>query len=127
MALRAKILTLPFSPMPAVAFPADVFSPGSAAFLAVGINSAQPRRYLLARGKNDRTGTVTISYVAPIGQNGAVYTEAGGLIAAHFPEELKLRFEDVCVRITDYPHVVDGYQDDGWWRTPVTIKWRVSA
>lgn len=127
LALKSRIKTLPFSPAVPVAYPASVFTPGSGPFIAVGRTNAAPERVFVGKGDSDRAGTLTLVYAAKLGQDAAVYEEAAGTIAAHFAEDTKMRFGSVCVRVTSAPHVVSGYQDDGWFRTPVNIPWFASA
>lgn len=125
LALKSRIQSLPGGLV--VAYPASVYSPGSVAYIAVGRVTIPPKRTYVGRGKHERAGTLTLSHVAPIGQDVAVYEEAGATIAAHFPEDAKLAYGSICVRIVSAPHVVDGFREGVWWRTPVNISWRCSA
>jgi len=125
LALKARVQSLPSDLF--VSYPASVYRPGKDAYIAVGRAIVAPRRVYIKRGKHERTGTLTLSHVAPIGQDLAVYEEAAAAIAAHFPEDANLEYSDVCVRIVSAPHVVEGFREGGWWRTPVNISWRCSA
>ena len=125
MALKSRIQSIPGGL--AIAYPADVFTPGAAAYIAVGRVNIAPERVFVAAGAHERRGTLTLSNVAPIGQDQAVYEEAGAKIAAHFPADLCMNFQGVAVRIVSAPHVVDGYRDGAWWRTPVNVFWRCGA
>lgn len=125
MALKSRIQSIPGGL--AIAYPADVFTPGAAAYIAVGRVNIAPERVFVAAGAHERRGTLTLSHVAPIGQDQAVYEEAGAKIAAHFPADLCMNFQGVAVRIVSAPHVVDGYRDGAWWRTPVNVFWRCGA
>lgn len=127
LALKARIATLPFSPALPVAYPGSTYSPGKVAFIAVNGVTVAPQRVLIGKGAHERAGTLTLSHVAPIGQDIAYYTEMAGKIAAHFEEDTRMQYGGVCVRIVAKPHVVDGFRDEGWWRTPVNIRWRTSA
>lgn len=127
LALRARIATLSLTPAVDIAWPASTYAPDKKPYIAVGRASIEPRRVLVGKGSHDRTGTLTLSYVRRIGQDAAVYIEQAGVIAAHFEEHTRMRHGDVCVRISAKPHVVDGYRDEGWWRTPVNIRWQTFA
>ena len=125
MALKTRIQSIPGGL--AIAYPADVYTPGAAAYIAVGRVNIAPERVFVAAGAPERRGTLTLSHVAPIGQDQAVYEEAGAKIAAHFPDDLCMNFQGVAVRIVSASHVVDGYRDGAWWRTPVNVFWRCGA
>ena len=125
MALKSRIQSIPGGL--AIAYPADVFTPGAAAYIAVGRVNIAPERVFVASGVHERRGTLTLSHVAPIGQDQAVYEEAGAMIAAHFPADLCMNFQGVAVRVIKDSYVVDGYRDGAWWRTPVNVQWRCGA
>ena len=125
MALKTRIQSIPGGLT--VAYPADVYTPGAAAYIAVGRVNIAPERVFVAAGVHERRGTLTLSHVAPIGQDQAVYEEAGAKIAAHFPDDLCMKFSNVVVHVVSASHVVDGYRDGAWWRTPVNVFWRASA
>ena len=125
MALKSRIQSIPGGL--AIAYPADVFTPGAAAYIAVGRVNIAPERVFVASGVHERRGTLTLSHVAPIGQDQAVYEEAGAMIAAHFPADLCMKFNNVVVHVVSASHVVDGYRDGSWWRTPVNVQWRCAG
>ena len=125
LALKDRIETIPGGLF--IHYPGAVVAPTDAPFLAVGRVTARPDRVMISRGQHWLTGSITVSYVAPIGQDQSVYIEQGGIIAAHFPEDLRMKYGAACVRVVSYPHVIDGYRDGAWWRTPVNIRWRCAA
>lgn len=124
LALRSRIETLPFTPGLAMAFPASVFQP-SGPYIAVGGVSAAPERVMVNRGAHERNGTLSLTHVAPLGQDASVYVQAAATIAAHFPDDLRIRYGDACVRVTAWPSIPGGYRDGGWWHEPVLIPWQV--
>ena len=124
LALKSRIVTLPFAPVMPVAYPGTAYTPGATPFIAVGEATAAPRRVFVGKGSDDRGGTLTLVYAAKIGQDAAVYKEGAGIIAAHFAEDTLMRYGSTCVRVVSAPHVVAGYQDAGWFRTPVNIRYR---
>ena len=125
MALKSRIATIPGGLV--IAYPAGVYTPGAAAYIAVDDTNAAPQRVMVSRGPHERVGVITVSYVAPIGQDFAVYKEAGSAIAAHFLDDLCIKYGDIVVHISKKSHVVDGYRDGSWWRTPVTVQWRCAG
>lgn len=125
MALRQRVEALPLE-LP-IAWPGEVFEPGSAAYLAVQNIVARPARALMSAGPHDRTGTLQIMTMHPIGTRYEVTQEAAGQIAEHFPCDLRLTFGGVSVRVTEAPHVSDGYREDAYWQTPVRVRWQAWA
>ena len=125
LALKSRIATIPGGL--AIAYPADVYTPTDAAYIAVGRVNIAPERVFVASGAHERRGTLTLSHVAPIGQDQAVYEEAGAKIAAHFPADLCMNFQGIAVKVVSASHVVDGYRDGAWWRTQVNVFWRCAA
>lgn len=128
LAVKARIATLPLSPTTPIAWPAGTYAPiAGAAFVAVDHVSFAPERVLIGRGEHERTGMLVLSLVAPMGQDVAYYIETAGKIAAHFPEDLQMKYGGVCVRVVSKPHVLSGYRDGGWLRTPINVRWRASS
>ena len=111
-----------------IAWPAADFSPvAGQPFLAVQNIINQPARLSVGPGAHDRSGTLALVLVYPLGQAFEVSQERAGQIAAFFPEDLRLRYGEACVRIETRPHVVEGFRDGAWWRTPINIFWRAFA
>ena len=121
LALKARIETLAAELDLPVAYPASTHSPHGREYLAVGRATAAPQRFSVGRGPHERNGSLIISYVAPLGQDAAVYEQVAGRIAAHFPEDTKMTHADVSVRVTAWPDVQAGYRDGAYWRVPVVI------
>lgn len=99
-------------------------------YLRVGRVSADPVSPLIAYGKPSvRTGSLVVTLVHPLS---AIYTvsrydQLAGLIARHFVDGTQMRHGDICVTVTDYPSVQEGYEDNGYWTVPVIIPWRTFA
>ncbi len=111
-----------------IAWPAEDFFPKAGCpFLQVANLINQPARLSVTRGAHDRSGTLAMILVYPMGQPVEVSVEVAGVIAAQFPDDLQLRYGEACVRIESAPHVVDGFRDGGWWRTPINVFWRAFA
>ena len=128
MALRNRINALSMaSPDWAIAWPGGNYSPvGNVSFLAIGEVIAQPVRRVINRNIQDRTGSLMVSAVMPIGQDPSVYKEYAGKIAAHFQgcadySDVRLHFMSSS---GGKSYANAGYRDGAWWRVPVTIPWR---
>lgn len=125
LAIKARIATATALP---IAWPALDFAPDAGcAFLQVANVINPPNRLSVGTGAYDRSGTLALVLVYPMGQPVEVSQEVAGQIAAHFPEDLRLRYGAACVRIERRAHVMEGFRDGGWWRTPINIFWRSFA
>jgi hypothetical protein len=128
MALNSRLITLPFSPKLPIVEPGSAFTPNAQSkWLSVGLASQRPTRIVIGAGPDDRRGTMTVTYVAPLNQHHTVYTEAAAKIAEHFSLDTRIKHDGVCLRIIETPHVVDGYREDAYWRVPVNIRWETFA
>lgn len=134
MALKGRIDTLPLSYPKA--WPAETFEvPGISPFIRVGRVVAAPAGQMIKYGKPHlRTGFIILTLVYPIsrgeiplGQAAAYFDNISGQIAEHFTDGTIMTFDGVCVTVTDYPHVQEGYLDGGFWNIPVRIPWRIYA
>lgn len=131
LALKSRITSIPFSY--AKAFPGQTFTPPSLSgkllpFFRIGRVTATPIRQLVEAGKpHERTGSLIITLVHPLGQDISVYDQIGAQLAEHFHDGLQMRYGDVCVTVTSSPHVQEGYDDSGYWNVPVRVAWRCFA
>lgn len=128
LALKARIETLPLQI--AKAWPAEKFDIPAlpAGFLRIGRVTVAPSRQFIKDGQPyERTGTLILTLVQPLKFDVAVYDNQAGQIADHFKDGVKSRFGNVCVTITSYPHVQEGYEDFGYWTVPISIPWRAFA
>lgn len=133
MALKSRVDSLPLA-YPR-AWPGQTFEvPHSGAppmpqpFLRIGRITMAPVRQLIAPGKpHDRIGSLMVTLVYPLGQDVSVYDQIAGTVAEHFKDGTQMAYGGVCVTVTDYPHVQEGYTDNGYWNVPVQIPWRCFA
>lgn len=126
LALKSGIDSLGLS-LP-IAWPAEKFTAVTSGYIRVGVVTAAPTATLIADGKKHvRRGSLMITLVLPMGPDSSVFVEMAASIAKQFKEGANVRYNDVCVTITSAPHVVDGYEDGGYWNVPVRIPWRVFA
>ena len=126
LALKSGIDSLPLS-YP-IAWPAEKFTAVMNGYIRVGTVSADPARSIIPDGgKYTRAGFLMLTLVMPMNNDTSVFTELAGQIANHFKDTLKMRYGSLCVTITANPHVMDGYEDNGYWSVPVRIPWRCYA
>lgn len=131
LALKARIDTLPLAYPKA--WPGQTFQVPSTGgqllpFLRIGRVTVAPARQLLADGKaHERNGSLMVTLVHPLGQAVAVYDQIAAGIAEHFIDGTQMRYGAVCVAVSSYPHVQEGYEDTGYWTVPVRIPWRCFA
>lgn len=127
LALKSRISTLPGG-LP-IAWPGQTFTPpGVSPYLRVGRASASPLAQFIDNAKPHwRTGFVIVSLVQPLGQDVSVYDQIAAGIAEHFVDGTQMHYGHVCVTVPEYPHVQEGYEDNGFWTVPVSIPWRCFA
>jgi hypothetical protein len=130
MALRQRILSLPGDyPLdfaaPAFERPSD--ETGLLPYIETANIDNQPERITLGSDDpDDRRGILTVTPMVPVHlkRTREYLKDQGGIVAAHFPKDLKLSFGGVTVRIEASARVVDPYRDDAYWRVPVSIRWQ---
>lgn len=133
LAIKSRIDTL--LPTYKKAWPAETFAAPSSAgslqpYLRTGSVSVEPVPVYIKTGTPHlRTGSVTITLVHPIIPNATVsfYSQIAGKIAEHFHDGVEMRYNGVCVKVPSQPHVMPGYEDNGYWNSPVLIRWRTYA
>lgn len=98
-------------------------------YLTVGFTMLAPERATIgSREAPRREGTLTVVRVAPLGPPLAAHIEAASdLLAAYFREDTGVVFEDIEVSFPGEMNVQGGYRDDGYWRTPVTVRWQARS
>lgn len=131
LALRQRIESLPldyFKAWPGEKAEAPYEDGALQPYLRIGRVSTAPVRQLIANGKpHERTGFLMITLVFPMGQDIKIYDQIGGTIAEHFKDGTEMVYEGVCVAVTSYPHVQEGYDENGYWTVPVRVPWRCFA
>lgn len=131
LALKSRVDSLPL--VFAKAWPGQTFDIPHAyglpqPFFRIGSVSAAPVRQMIADGKpHERVGALMVTLVHPLGQDVAVYDQISDGVAGHFRDGTHMRYGAVCVTVTSYPDVQDGYKDNGYWTVPVRIPWRCFA
>lgn len=133
MALKSQVEraagTLP------VAWPAgEVFTPPTQngirlPYLTVGFTMLAPERVTIgSREAKRREGTLTIVRVAPLGPPVVAHMEAAAaLLRPYFQEDTGTTFDGIEVSFPGEMNVQGGYRDDGYWRTPVIVRWQARS
>lgn len=129
LAIRARVETIPLDMH--IAWPGEVFEAPSVGaslvpYIRVGRVSAAPIRRFIDNAKpHERTGSVIVTLVHPILNSPiSLYDQYAATIAEHFKDGTDMQFGDVCVTVTSYPYVQEGYEDNGYWTVPVIVPWR---
>ena len=131
LALKAQVESLPI--VYPKAWPGETFEVPAAGglpqpYLRIGRIIVAPVRQMIATGKvHERTGSLMITLVHPLGQNVSVYDQIAATIADHFRDGTEMRYGGVCVSVTSFPHVQEGYEDNGYWTAPVRVPWQCFA
>ena len=79
------------------------------------------RLFIGSTGRHQRLGLLQIDVFGKKNENIAVAVEVAGKVAAHFPTDLKMRFGDVTVRVTEAPTIAQPIDDDTHVLVPVTV------
>ena len=120
---RAALITRP------VAWPGAVYRRNlDQPFVEVSEILADPLRVMIdGTEAHQRDGTLQIMLLDPAPVDyGAVRADAEE-IANLFPADLRLREDGVEVRVLRAPQISEGFQEAGWWQTPIRIRWRAFA
>lgn len=131
LALKSHIETIPLGfpiAWPGMTFELPHEKDSIKPYIRAGRVNATPTRQVIDNGKPyTRTGILILTLVHPLGQTTSVFDEYAGVIAEHFNDSATMRYGSVCVTIPEYPQVVEGYEDGGYYNIPIRIPWRCSA
>lgn len=118
--LKERLASLTFSPAIPVAWPNRDFTPADDRYLMAQIVRGDAERIgIKARARF--VGSLIVTVVSKAGVGSGEGDGIADAVAAHFPADLMLG----DLRITAKPSVRDGFQDAGFWHTPVTIPFEV--
>lgn len=130
LALRGRVESLALDPALAVAWPKEVYEPTGGPYIEVIHLPNTPRRLFLNGSEpHQRLGILQLTLIYPVSSKHDVVTdiEITGQIAEHFPAGLIVRRDGLAVTITQAPDIARGFQEDGYWRTPISIRWECFA
>lgn len=126
-ALRKRLEA--FVGLPPVLYAGTASGTPQVAHLLVSTITAPPDRKYLAHGRAyERRGTLQVLYRHLLATLNVTATkQEAGLLAAHFVDGTKMIDGTVCLLVVEYPEVADGFEADGWWNTPIRIRWETEA
>ncbi|MEO9230372.1 MAG: DUF4128 domain-containing protein [Devosia sp.] len=127
--LEARFAALVFSPVLPVAWPNKVFTPSADKHYLrfVFVPNVTNRLMIGSSGAHQYLGLLQVSvYWSKLDGEDAP-RDIAGLVAAHFPCDLKLNSGGVTVRITKRPDVRDLMVEDAAVQIPVMIAWEAFA
>lgn len=119
MAVREKVATVTELP---IAWPREDFEP-TGPYLMVGEVKGEPERLTIG-GRHRHPYSLMMQMMVPIKDKGTslVTDEAAALIAAQFQTDERLEFQGMSVRVTQRPHVMEGFREGAWWQTPIRVR-----
>lgn len=87
------------------------------------------RRFIGSDDPQERPGILQLTICWPAADVGTgsgkthpdELIQRAGEVAAHFPTDLKMRFDGVTVRVEKAPDVAQPYRDEAYWRVPVGV------
>lgn len=123
-ALKARLASLTFSPAIPIAWPGRDFTPDGSRYIVADVVKSPNDRLTLGAG-NRWSGSFIVTPCALAGRGSGEGESLADAIAAHFPVDLALALAGGgSLFISAVPSVRSGFQDAGYWRTPVVIPFR---
>lgn len=128
LALKSRYQTFPGTKVTTY-FPGDVQGETSSKHALITNLMAPPEKRFIADGAPQyRRGSFRILYCVPLSSLNYEATVAyAAQMAAHFGDGVKLKARGTCVKVLEYPEVGEGYREDGWWKTPIVVRWETEA
>jgi hypothetical protein len=123
-ALKARLSSLTFSEETPVAWPNRDFAPSTDRWMTAQIVHA-PNQRLTIGNRNRRAGSFVVTVASRTNAGSGEGDGIADAVAAHFPADLAITAGTGTIRVTETPSVRQGFQDGGYWRTPVTIPFEV--
>lgn len=124
-ALKAHLET--YADLPDVRYGGQSFDPpsGLGPYLIVDDLRYENRRlYQNTDGKTWHTGSLMIHSKTPIEWSDTQQAEYIGLIIDHFPQDTAMTFDDITIKVSQEPSVVNsGYRDKDMWRQTADVRW----
>ncbi|TPL06684.1 DUF4128 domain-containing protein [Mesorhizobium sp. B2-4-11] len=123
-ALFARVAALVLSPVLPIAWPNVAFTKPAGGYLRVThVPNTNRRLFLGSNDPHQRMGLLQVDVFKPLNMGASTATEIAGLVAAHFPCDLRLTSGGVTVRVTKAPDVSQAIADDTHWLVPVTVRY----
>lgn len=131
--LFARLSSLVLSPVHQIAWPNVSFTPPQSGgqpspYLRVQFVPNQVNRALIdSDGPHQHVGLFQVSVYGPKGAGESETREIAGLVAAHFPADLRMVVSPVVVRVSKRPDVAGMLVEDAMIQIPVMIAWEAYA
>lgn len=108
-----------------VAWPNENFTAPSSGYLRVRqVPNTPLRPFLGSDAPHERLGVLQIMVLAPRNQNAAVAQEMAGKIAAHFPADHAMFYDDVMVKVRQAPRVGEVVPEGTYAEVAVEVQYR---
>lgn len=124
-ALFARVAAFTFSPAIPVAWPNVSMTLKPARYLRVNhIPNTSRRLFVGSSAPHQRLGLLQVDVFTQLNQGTSAATEIAGLIAAHFPADLRLTIGSplkIVGRVTKAADVGPALPDDTHWMVPMTV------
>lgn len=106
-----------------VAWPKSNYVPAAEPYLAVTRITAEPQRMTIS-AQHRRLMSVVLMLMVPMDdkRTDEYWTEQATVIAGYFPADLRRTFDGLTVRVTQDPHVSDGFREGAWWQVPIRVR-----
>lgn len=128
-ALFARVASLVLNPAHPVAWPNVAFTPPAGKrYLRVShLPNVTDRLYIGSGDPHQHQGILQVMVCAPLNSGEAGARETAGLVANHFPADMRLTSGAVTVRITKRPNIAAALITDTEIQIPVSISYRAFA
>jgi len=124
-ALFSRLASFNYSPALPIAWPNVSMNPKPARYLRVNHIPNTSRRLFVGSGApHQRLGLLQVDVFTPLNQGPSTATEIAGLIAAHFPADLRLTTGSplkIVGRVAKASDVGPALPDDTHWMVPTTV------
>lgn len=110
-----------------VAWPNEAFQrpePDEIFFRVTQLPNVNSRLFIGSNAPHMRQGLIQVDVYTPKNQGFTPARELAGKVAAHFPVDFSMRYDDMALTVYKAPDVSEGFADDTHWQTPVTVSYR---
>lgn len=128
LALKSRLATLVLNPVHPIAWPNVSFSQpvdsngAPKGYLrATWVPNSNNRLFLKGADPHERLSLLQVDVFEKINEDAAVAIEVAGLVAEHFPADLKMAYSGIIARVQRSPDVAQAMPQDVYVQVPVTI------
>ncbi|MGX5827366.1 DUF4128 domain-containing protein [Mesorhizobium sp. 43Arga] len=128
LALKGRVAALTLSPVLPIAWPNEDFTKPITGYLRVTHVPNVNRRIMIGSAEpHQRLGLLQVDLFAKKNQDASVAAEIAGQVAAWFPNDLRMTYGAVSVRVLAAPVVAQAIADDTHWLVPVSVEYECFA